>query len=374
MKYVDFESHQAWLSWRRSGIGSSDAVMLAAASSLITPPSWMEATAVQSLFWEKLNMGREKCENSSMRRGKEMEEPVRRLVEARLGFIAPVNIEREDYPWMRASLDGLTMSDEIVEIKVPNEHVIQLAKEGQVVDYYQPQLAHQLMALHGHPDGWSGKERIHFAVYDFQNEKAYIVSLNSEALRPLAQRLFNIEQAFWAKVQKGEPIVGGYAWYGLAMTLSDMKTDVELADGYKDIVRKAVEDLAYTPSNFYVRSVKSKGLRRVDWEAVVTEVGAPQELLDKHNTGSIWCVMGGARPFQVADCAAAIAESRFLEHRRSKDECEMLTARAKEMAKEIGELVGPFGMRIYERKGVIAFAQVAKELAIDPGIIAAHTE
>lgn len=374
MKFVDFENREAWLKWRRGGIGSSDAIMLAAAQAMITPPSWMEETALQSLFWEKLGMGREKAENEPMRRGKEMEEPVRCLVEARLGFLSPLNVEREDYPWLRASLDGLTLQDEIVEIKVPNEHVIQLAKAGQVVDYYQPQLAHQLMALHGHPAGWRGTERVHFVAYDFLEEQAHIVSLNSEALRELAIKLFEAEKAFWHKVQKGQPLVGGYAWYGLAMTLSDAKTDVQLADEYKDMVKEAVQKKVYTPTNFYVRDVKAKKVRRVDWEAVVTEVGAPQELLDKHKTETLWVVMGGARPVAATPCEPAMAETRHLVHRRSKEECELLMERTKAMAAEVGELVGPFGMRVYERKGVIAFAQVAKELIIDPAIIASHTE
>ena len=86
-------------------------------------------------------------ENENMRRGKELEPEARLLYEKLTGIhMEPVCVVHELYPWMRASLDGLSKDQTIIlEVKCPRSlKVHYLALNNQVPHYYKGQVQHQL--------------------------------------------------------------------------------------------------------------------------------------------------------------------------------------------------------------------------------------
>ena len=361
---VNFDSRESWLEWRRGGLGSSDATVLAASAGLVSSPAWLDAGAEQALFWEKLGMGKPQADNQAMRRGREMEETVRQMAEQRLGFIAPVNLQRMDEPWLRASLDGLTLDNEIVEIKVPGPAVVDAVREGRIIDYYQAQIAHQLMVLHGHPSTWSGDERFHYVVYDANKEELLILSRSSRELQALAVDLYELEKRFWHRVQTHDAPVGGRDWYDLAIALSEAKTEMALLEAYRDLIREAVEQDGYVPTSFYVRHVPQRTSRRVDWARLFAALGVKEDELQPFRGEDQWVVMGGARSFTPPSMSPLDAEKAISQHKLDKDELEALVSRAREMAKVHGMLVGPYGMRVFRRSGAINYAEAAKALGV----------
>jgi putative phage-type endonuclease len=375
MKEVLFSDRAAWLEWRAQGVGATDAAQLAAARGLVQPAAWMEREAEQALFWDKLGMGKATPMNAAMRRGVELEESIRQAVEADLGFIAPVCGEREDRPWMRASFDGITLDGEIVEIKVPNRHVVELARAGEVVGYYQPQLAHQAMVAWGDPHAWTGNERVHFCVWDSQVQEVVRLTWVSERLRPLAAAMLPVLEEFWGRVERRIAPVGGAQWTGLAACLAEAKSEAALAEAAKERLRRAVAE-GYQPQVFAIRHQKPRATKRVDWEAVIGDLGVDESALEAYRRPSAWVVAGGIKPLpDVTDWTPELAEQEAIAALAAEARLEDLAAQAKALAQSLGRaLVGPWGLRVYERSGAIDYKSAADQLGWPQEVIDAHTD
>jgi putative phage-type endonuclease len=374
MKEAFFPGRDSWLEWRARGVGATDAALLAAARGLVEPAPWMEREAEQVLFWEKLGMGKAASMNAAMRRGLEMEEAVRAAVEADLGFIAPVYGEHEDRPWMRASFDGMTIDGEIVEIKAPNRRVVELARAGEVVGYYQPQLAHQAMVAWGDPAAWAGDERAHFCVWDNQTQEVIRVTWPSERLRGLAAAMLPILEEFWGRVERRIAPVGGAQWAGLATCLAEAKSEAALAEAAKERLRAAVAD-GYQPELFAIRHQKPRATRRVDWEAVVTDLGVDEAALEPFRRPKTWVVAGGVKDLpDVTAWTPELAEKEAIAAVTAEARLDELAAQAKELAQSLGRtLVGPWGLRVYERVGSIDYKAAAEQLGWPQEVIDTHT-
>jgi putative phage-type endonuclease len=125
-----------WLAWREAGIGSSDAASLLGMFGGI----------------KKKKYGRgNKRENWAMARGRELEPHARiKFIEKTGIWIRPSCWEHATYPFLRASLDGLSdNNDLIVEIKCPSMETHLEAVQGIVKPYYEIQVNHQMLVL-GH--------------------------------------------------------------------------------------------------------------------------------------------------------------------------------------------------------------------------------
>lgn len=179
------EAHKKWLEWRNLGIGSSDA------------PIVMGVSPWKTLFqlWEEKTFGKtEQSENSSMKRGKEMEETARKEFEKQMNVsVFPRNIVHEKFSWLRASLDGMDPEEKIiVEIKCPNkqDHFDALTKK--VPTKYFPQCQHQLLV--------TGLSQMYYFSFDGKEGVAVEVLADENYI----EELFQKEKKFWEMVTSKE--------------------------------------------------------------------------------------------------------------------------------------------------------------------------
>lgn len=132
-----------WFAWRRGGITSTDATVLAGMGAAIDPKHPITAL---DLVAEKLGIGARE-ETFAMRRGRVMESPARSCLEERTGLVLrPACVQHDSLPWLRASLDGLTfLEDVLAEIKCPKILDHECALAGMVPHHYRPQVQYQLL-------------------------------------------------------------------------------------------------------------------------------------------------------------------------------------------------------------------------------------
>ena len=187
-----------WHAWRAEGIGGSDAVHIASGKGIIDSiPDWANPGGIIA---SKVGLYVPET-NDAMRRGSQWEEWVRGAVNQMTGkMFLPAFGEMDENPIVRASLDGVSLFDEILEIKCPNDRVHALAKRGEVVDYYRAQIAHQLMVLHGNPRRWAGSERVFFVSAKPEEGDIAIVEQTSGEYREMAISLYEAEMRVWEEI------------------------------------------------------------------------------------------------------------------------------------------------------------------------------
>jgi putative phage-type endonuclease len=144
------QSGSEWLEWRRQGVGGSDSAVIMGCNPWCKP---------SELRQKKIGEAQEEYENERMARGKRLEPIVRQMYEELTGLqMTPVCVEHIQFPWFRASLDGLSeCGNVILEIKCPNDRAHSEALRGWVPKYYYPQLQHQL--------GVTGAKIAHYVSY-----------------------------------------------------------------------------------------------------------------------------------------------------------------------------------------------------------------
>jgi len=144
MKEIHLEQNtQEWLDYRRTRIGASDAPIIMGLSPWSTP---------YDLYKEKVE-GIQKKQTWAMNRGKELEPAARELFEkTMLVEVKPKVVQSEVYPWMIASLDGISDDGKTLgEFKCPSSVSSHLkAMQGEIPIYYQCQMQHQMCAVGPH--------------------------------------------------------------------------------------------------------------------------------------------------------------------------------------------------------------------------------
>jgi len=131
------QGSQEWLEVRKDKIGASDAPVIMCVSPWKTPFQ----------LWEsKVKGGGQNVTTQAMQRGISMEPEIRRAHESATGKrFLPVVAQSIEYPWMIASLDGLSEDmTSAIEIKCAGKNDHDHAKSGLVPDHYLPQLQHQM--------------------------------------------------------------------------------------------------------------------------------------------------------------------------------------------------------------------------------------
>lgn len=126
-----------WLSYRRSKVCASDSPIIMELS------PWRTR---DELLKEKLGLIESQPVNNAMKRGMILEPAAVACAEEMLGtlFIAEV-LQSIEHSWMCASYDGVCIDNKIIlEVKCTNKKNHELAKNGQIPDYYMPQVQHQI--------------------------------------------------------------------------------------------------------------------------------------------------------------------------------------------------------------------------------------
>lgn len=126
-----------WLEWRRSGIGASD---IAAICGVCPYRSALD------VYNDKMGF-KEQKQNANMARGSQYEDEARRVFNRnRVTPFVPIICESDKHSYFRASLDGYDQFTRyILEIKIPNRKVLDMARYDQIPIHYLYQIQWQLM-------------------------------------------------------------------------------------------------------------------------------------------------------------------------------------------------------------------------------------
>lgn len=171
-----------WLEWRHQGIGASDAPVV------MNENPWK---ASAELLREKRGRPRPSIQNAAMARGTMLEPEARDRYISRISdVVRPACFQSIQYPWQRASVDGITSDgSRIVEIKCGDSVYRKTALTGCVPDYYYGQLQH-IMAV-------TGISAVDFFCY-LPGRPEVLVQVPRDD--DYIARLIRAEIAFWAKV------------------------------------------------------------------------------------------------------------------------------------------------------------------------------
>jgi putative phage-type endonuclease len=179
---LSFEQNtNEWLSWRRGGLGASDAPVIMGHS------PWQKEGELLLL---KTGRRTEASANPAMLRGKRLEPLARLAYVKHTGIdVEPVCVQSLTHAWMRASLDGLSPDGgHVVEIKCPGEKDHRLADSGAVPEKYYAQLQHILAV--------TGLGQISYWSFRFGHTVLLKVDRDEIFIADLVEK----EVAFWTRV------------------------------------------------------------------------------------------------------------------------------------------------------------------------------
>ncbi len=173
---------EEWLEWRHSGIGASDASTVMGDNQFQLP---------SELLHQKRNRINTRP-NEKMRIGTSLEPEARDLYIEETGILVePLCLQSKEYPWLIASMDGITDNyDHIVEIKCGKSAYWQ-ANRGKVPSYYYGQLQHQLMI--------TGLEAVDYWCY-WPGYDCILQTVYRD--EPYIKRLLQTEMAFMEKLNR----------------------------------------------------------------------------------------------------------------------------------------------------------------------------
>ncbi|MFA5519016.1 MAG: YqaJ viral recombinase family protein [Spirochaetota bacterium] len=176
---VDVEQGTScWHKWRDGGLGASDA------PAIMGENPWKSRDMLMS---EKLGAVRP-FPNQAMKRGSALEPEARMCYERVKGItFRPLCVESVERPWMRASLDGLSINGQcVVEIKCGTSVYKYTAKNQKPPRYYIGQLQH-ILAI-------TGLTEVDFWCYLPEERPVHlIVPRNDQYIRDLLIK----EELFW---------------------------------------------------------------------------------------------------------------------------------------------------------------------------------
>lgn len=165
-----------WEALRREKIGASDAPVIMGVSPWETP---------YGLWQQKMGQKTIKI-NEAMARGQIEEKRARAWLSGHWDIpVVDRVVQHSGYNWAIASLDGVTLDGEIVEIKAPGQKDHGEAVKGRIPPKYIPQLQHQMACAEVeicHYLSWDGH---HGLLLTLQRDEAYI------------KEMFEKEEAFW---------------------------------------------------------------------------------------------------------------------------------------------------------------------------------
>jgi putative phage-type endonuclease len=139
MKIIDIlQGSEVWKKLRFSKITGTDSAILTGSN------IWKTKL---ELWEQKLGLKEPDKENAKMKRGSDLEEPARLILNKLVGIeFKPVVAISDKYPHLMASLDGLSpCARYICEIKCPSMRTHEDAINGIIAPYYMDQMQHCLL-------------------------------------------------------------------------------------------------------------------------------------------------------------------------------------------------------------------------------------
>lgn len=180
------QGSQSWHEWRSLGIGASEAPAIMGESPYLT--------ALQ--LWEIKTKRKPPQEtNFAMQRGTDMEPRARAALELTLNIdLNPALVEHEQYPFIRASLDGYNKELNVAaEIKCCGKKNFELVKSGQVPLDYKAQIQQQILV--------SGVEKVYLWAFNGETGVCLEVMPDIEYCKKLLSSLI----LFWECVTNDTP-------------------------------------------------------------------------------------------------------------------------------------------------------------------------
>lgn len=257
MRYLNLaQGDQTWLEYRKTKVTATDAAIIMGVDEFTTPiQRWQD----------KLGLLEEKYVTSAMQRGRDMEDAARDAYTAFTGVpMMPACVESTDYPWLMASLDGISVDGDLcVEIKCP----VTNWKVQKVPECYWCQCQHQLLCT-GHPfmDFWSfsGSEGVHFRIDKDTEWQSRYIQASSEFHQcivnktppPLTERDL---------IQRDD-----YDWETASVQWLEAKRALQIAEEReleaREIIKRLCADKSVEGCGIRVRRSISKG--RIEYESI----------------------------------------------------------------------------------------------------------
>lgn len=220
--FVTPETEADWLAERRNSVGSSESPAILGVSTFATPID---------VWQRKLGLAPDQDENDAMRWGKKLEPLILEEYTARTGrTVAAVQqfVRHPGYPWMTATLDGLTTDGRIVEVKTTSSWAREWGDEDTdaIPEAYLVQVHHQMAC--------TGIAEADVAVLiGGQKFRTYRVERNAGLIEVIEARCAE----FWTCVrEKTPPDWGRMDARTLAVLYPGCEGEVDLDDGAAQFV------------------------------------------------------------------------------------------------------------------------------------------
>lgn len=277
MKAVVLEPQSpAWHTWRAAGVGGSDAPIIAAAAGLCKAAPWMNT---EDELW-KIKTGLTSdvfSGNWATRKGNGAEPLARGAFEKATGILlSPMygEMSNPETSFVRASFDGVDFNGDVIgEMKLGSSDVHAMARENEVIGYYQPQLAHQALTAWGMPEEWKPEHTVAFVSYNPDSKEMLHVIKPAFEYRKLAEDLLAAEKVFWDRVQKNiEPC--GEDWKGAAAAYLVVYAQMEALKKQEELAKARLIELLGEKSSLSAAGVSVTKQNRkgsIDFEKIVTE-------------------------------------------------------------------------------------------------------
>jgi putative phage-type endonuclease len=143
MKIIDLaQGSKDWHAWRKRGLGATAAPVIMNEGKFVTPfQLWLECTGLGTRPEPNA------FQVAAMERGNRLEPIARMKAEDALQKqFVPICVEHDDYPHIRASLDGWNWADaDGLELKAPNKLDHAKAVAGKVPKHYWGQVQAQML-------------------------------------------------------------------------------------------------------------------------------------------------------------------------------------------------------------------------------------
>lgn len=288
MKAIEFAQRSPeWLAWKKNGIGASESGSIAAAVGLLPlPAAWMDT--IQELWEYKVGLRAPKKMHPGMMRGVVYEDDAVDCYRAKTkNDTAPMCGEMDGNPFIHASLDGITFDmNVILETKVPNQEVMDLAASGSVVPYYQPQCAHQCLVTWGHPDEWPVGAEHHFLAYQPETNVGHLVAVRASAYKKIASELIIPITSFWKNVEDKLPPCGD-SWLQAAIKYRIAAAALEQAEALEAMAKETLLSAFPTGpvksfSGGGVTVTKSTKVGSISYAQCVKDLKIPEADLEKY--------------------------------------------------------------------------------------------